>query len=54
MIRPGKLTKVMHADIEAMRPAKVSTMPSGLLDSLTRDEILDLLAYMRSTSDKER
>lgn len=50
MIRPGKLTKVLLKEIEDTRPAKVSTMPSGLLDTLSRDEILDLLAFMRSTS----
>ena len=31
-----------------MKPSKVSMMPTGLLDTLTRDEILDLLAYMKS------
>ncbi len=51
MINPGKLTLISITEIEAMKPSKTSTMPSGLLDTLTRDEILDLLAYMKSTVD---
>ena len=35
-------------DLESSAPSKVSFMPEGLLDTLTRDEILDLLAYLRS------
>ena len=29
-----------------MRPSPVSPMPSGLLNTLTLDEILDLFAYL--------
>lgn len=35
-------------DLESSAPSKVSFMPEGLLDTLTRDEIRDLLAYLRS------
>ncbi len=34
-------------DLESSAPSKVSFMPEGLLDTLTRDEIRDLLAYLR-------
>ncbi|MBI2478208.1 MAG: c-type cytochrome [Planctomycetia bacterium] len=37
--------------IEASHPAEVSPMPNGLMDTLSADEILDLLAYLRSASD---
>ena len=53
MIQPGRLTRINRDEIEAMRPSKISMMPSGLLDSLTRDEILDLLAFMQSASTVE-
>lgn len=35
-------------DLESSAPSKVSFMPEGLLDTLTLDEIRDLLAYLRS------
>ena len=35
-------------DLESSALSKVSFMPEGLLDTLTRDEIRDLLAYLRS------
>ena len=50
MIRPGQLTTIHSTDIEAMRPSKISMMPTGLVDSLTREEILDLLAFLQSTA----
>jgi len=53
MIQPSKLTTVRADEIEAMRPATVSMMPAGLVDSLTREEILDLLAFLQSTADQE-
>jgi putative heme-binding domain-containing protein len=34
------------ADIAERRKSPVSTMPKGLLDKLTREEILDLIAYV--------
>jgi hypothetical protein len=34
------------ADIAERKKSPVSTMPKGLLDKLTREEILDLIAYV--------
>ena len=34
--------------IESMKPSNLSTMPTGLLNTFTREQILDLLAYIRS------
>lgn len=41
------------ADIEQKQKSNVSTMPKGLLDTLSRDEILDLLAYILSKGKAE-
>ena len=49
MLKPGKFTNVNVDQIEAMKPAKNSMMPEGLLDNLTRDEILDLVAFLKSS-----
>ena len=45
---PGTLAKVRRGDVESIRPSPVSPMPAGLLNSFTADEVLDLLAYLRS------
>ena len=37
---------VRRADIDRIDPVPTSSMPSGLLDARTRDEVLDLLAYI--------
>ena len=43
--RPTELKK---SDIAARDKSNVSMMPKGLFDKLTKDEILDLLAYVYS------
>jgi hypothetical protein len=53
MAAPGKFTNIKVDDIDAMKPSTISMMPTGLLDNLTRDEILDLVAYMKSTVPSE-
>ncbi len=53
MAEPNNLVGVNVDDIEAMKPSPVSPMPTGLLDYFSRDEILDLLAYMKSTATVE-
>jgi putative heme-binding domain-containing protein len=39
-------------DIEYREKSSVSTMPKGLLDKLTRDEILDLIAYVAARGNR--
>ena len=53
MLEPGKLTSVKTGTIEEKIASKVSMMPSSLLDTLTKEEILDLVAYLRSGGDPE-
>ncbi|MEQ1902752.1 MAG: L-sorbosone dehydrogenase [Pirellulaceae bacterium] len=48
---PGRFTNIKVGDIADMKPSTTSMMPTGLLDSMTRDEVLDLVAYLRSVSD---
>lgn len=50
MIDPGNFTKIKADQIDEMQASKVSMMPAGLLDNMTKDEILDLLAYLKSTA----
>ena len=53
MLDPNEGVGVKPADVEEMTPSKLSPMPTGLLNTLTLDEILDLLAYLRSGGDSE-
>ncbi|PYI88776.1 MAG: hypothetical protein DME26_02840, partial [Verrucomicrobia bacterium] len=40
---------IKKIEIAERRPSKVSPMPDGLVNLLTQEEILDLLAYIEST-----
>jgi putative heme-binding domain-containing protein len=44
---------IKKSQIEEREKAKTSIMPKGLLDKLTRDEILDLIAYIAARGDKD-
>jgi putative heme-binding domain-containing protein len=40
--------EIRKSDIKERQPSKISSMPEGLVNMLTKDEILDLLAYIES------
>ena len=42
----AKVEKIRDEDVESMKPAPLSAMPDGLLNTLTEDDILDLVAYL--------
>jgi putative heme-binding domain-containing protein len=46
-IHPNKV-EILKADVVSRRPSKISPMPGNLADSLTEDEIWDLIAYLES------
>ncbi len=48
MLDPGNLTALNRNEIEAFKPSTTSQMPAGLLDTLNKKELLDLVAYLRS------
>jgi putative heme-binding domain-containing protein len=52
MLDPNGLTNVSRKNIETIAPAKISMMPTGLLDVLHQDEVLDLVAYLLSRGDR--
>jgi len=43
----GSTVAIDRVDIEASVPGTRSPMPDGLVDTLTREEILDLIALLR-------
>ena len=48
MLEPGNLTVIRRDNIEEMGPSRVSMMPTGLLNTLKKHEILDLMAFLVS------
>jgi putative heme-binding domain-containing protein len=44
----GARERFPRAEVERLAPAVLSSMPSGLVDVLSREDILDLLAYLES------
>jgi len=49
---PNQRVTIDRKQIEEMEPSKTSPMPVNLLGLLTKDEVLDLLAYVLSSGDK--
>ena len=46
---PNAEQRLARNDISDMRPGTVSVMPSGLADQLTKEELADLLAFLKAT-----
>jgi putative membrane-bound dehydrogenase-like protein len=46
---PNAEQRIARADVADMRPGTVSTMPGGLAEQLTREELADLLAFLKAT-----
>lgn len=53
MLDPNGLINVNRTKVEEMTPSKVSMMPEGLLNTLEKDEVLDLVAYLLSRGDRK-
>jgi putative heme-binding domain-containing protein len=52
MLDPGNMANVDRHKIEETKPSPVSMMPQGLLNTLNREEVLDLMAYLLSKGDR--
>jgi putative heme-binding domain-containing protein len=46
---PGPEIRVARADIAEMRPGTISIMPAGLEQQLSKQELADLLAFLKAT-----
>lgn len=53
MLAPGDFTSVKREDISKISPSTTSPMPEGLLDTLNKDEVLDLVAYLMSAGNRK-
>lgn len=45
---PDKTERIPREEIESQQASLVSPMPAGLLDTLSKEELLDLIAYLES------
>jgi putative heme-binding domain-containing protein len=48
LLTPDRMTTIAKKDIEESKVSTLSAMPTGLIDVLTKEEILDLLHYLES------
>ena len=53
MLDPNALETIDRQSIEEMIPAKSSMMPTGLLNTLNDEELLDLMAFLLSRGDRK-
>jgi putative heme-binding domain-containing protein len=49
----GDKTQVRKRDVQTRQTSKVSAMPEGLVNIFTKEEILDMLAYIEASGKKE-
>lgn len=52
-LKPAHVVEIPKEEIDEMAPSQTSLMPAGLLNTLTKEDILDLLAYIESGGDPE-
>ena len=57
VIRPSMLAPQMQtirkSDIKSRQLSKISPMPPGLISTLNKQEVLDLLAYLESAANRD-
>ena len=53
MMKPSTVTKVKAELITSIEPSPVSMMPPGLINTMKKEDILDLLAYLISGGDRK-
>ena len=46
---PNADVRIPRAEISEMRPGTISVMPAGLDDQLTKQELADLIAFLKAT-----
>ena len=52
MMNPQATVEIAAADVKSEAPSPVSPMPAGLLNELTREQVVELMAYLESGGDK--
>ena len=51
MMNPSSNTLVDVNDLASIEPSRISMMPAGLINTMSKDDVFDLLAYLISAGD---
>ena len=46
MMQPSAFTKVKAGNFASIKPSTISMMPPGLLNTMDKEEFLDLMTYL--------
>ena len=52
MMNPQATVTIAEADVKSEEPSSVSPMPAGLLNELTKEQIVELMAFLDAGGDK--
>ena len=52
MMAPQMTVEIAEADVKSEAPSPVSAMPAGLVNGLTREQIVELMAFLDSGGDR--
>ena len=52
MLTPQVTIEIPEADVKSEEPSSVSPMPAGLLNAFTREQVIELLAFLDSGGDR--
>jgi putative heme-binding domain-containing protein len=52
MMNPQATVAIAQADVKSEEPSPISPMPGGLLNALTKDEVVELMAFLDSGGDR--
>ena len=52
MLAPQVTVEIPEADVKSEEPSAVSPMPAGLLNAFTKEQVIELLAFLESGGDR--
>jgi putative heme-binding domain-containing protein len=52
MMNPQATVEISQADVKSEEPSSVSAMPSGLLSEFTKEEVVELMAFLDAGGDR--
>lgn len=53
MLAPQVTVEIAEADVKSEEPSPVSPMPVGLLNAFTKEQVIELLAFLDSGGDRD-
>ena len=50
---PEKITKIKVSEVKSRKPSKISMMPPALINTMNKEELKDLMAYLVSAGNRK-